>query len=50
MGPDILECEFKQALESITTNKASGVMAARKMFQRTYAVTGGIQIRITNPC
>ena len=24
MGPDILECEFKWALESSTTNKASG--------------------------
>ena len=24
LGPDILECEVKQALESITTNKASG--------------------------
>ena len=25
LGPDILECEVKWALESITTNKASGV-------------------------
>ena len=24
LGPDILECEVKWALESITTNKASG--------------------------
>ena len=24
LEPDILECEVKQALESITTNKASG--------------------------
>ena len=24
LEPDILECEFKRALESITTNKASG--------------------------
>ena len=24
LGPDILECEAKWALESITTNKASG--------------------------
>ena len=24
LGPDILECEVKRALESITTNKASG--------------------------
>ena len=24
LEPDILECEFKQALRSITTNKASG--------------------------
>ena len=24
LEPDILECELKQALESITTNKASG--------------------------
>ena len=24
LEPDILECEFKWALESITTNKASG--------------------------
>ena len=24
LEPDILECEIKQALESITTNKASG--------------------------
>ena len=24
LGPDILECEAKRALESITTNKASG--------------------------
>ena len=24
IGPDILECEVKWALESITTNKASG--------------------------
>ena len=24
LEPGILECEFKQALESITTNKASG--------------------------
>ena len=26
LEPDILECEVKWALESITTNKASGVM------------------------
>ena len=26
LEPDILECEFKWALESITRNKASGVM------------------------
>ena len=26
LEPDILECEVKQALGSITTNKASGVM------------------------
>ena len=26
LKPDILECEVKWALESITTNKASGVM------------------------
>ena len=25
LGPDIMECEVKWALESITTNKASGV-------------------------
>ena len=24
LGPDILECEVKRALETITTNKASG--------------------------
>ena len=24
LGPDILECEIKQALESMTMNKASG--------------------------
>ena len=32
LGPDILECEVKWALESITTNKASGVME----FQLSY--------------
>ena len=26
LEPDILECEVKWALESITTNKASGVL------------------------
>ena len=32
LEPDILECEVKWALESITTNKASGVME----FQLSY--------------
>ena len=32
LGPDILECEVKQALGSITTKKASGGME----FQLTY--------------
>ena len=32
LEPDILECEVKQALESITTNKAVEVMA----FQLSY--------------
>ena len=32
LGPEILECEVKWALESITTNKASGGMA----FQLSY--------------
>ena len=32
LEPDVLECEVKWALESITTNKASGVME----FQWTY--------------
>ena len=33
LGPDILECEIKWALESITMNKASGVME----FQLSYS-------------
>ena len=32
LEPDILECEVKRALESITTNKVSGVME----FQLSY--------------
>ena len=32
LEPDILECEVKRALESITTNKASGVIE----FQLSY--------------
>ena len=32
LEPDILECEFKQTLGSITTNKASAVME----FQLSY--------------
>ena len=34
LEPDILECEVKWALESITTNKASGVEVAE--FQWSY--------------
>ena len=33
LEPDILECEVKWVLESITTNKASGVME----FQLSYS-------------
>ena len=33
LEPDILECKVKWALESITTNKASGVME----FQLSYS-------------
>ena len=35
LEPDILECEFKWALESITRNKASGVME----FQLSYFIS-----------
>ena len=33
LGPDILECEVKWALESITTNKASGGRIPVELFQ-----------------
>ena len=40
LEPDILECEVKCALESITTNKASEVME----FQLSYFKTGKMML------
>ena len=52
LEPDILECEVKQALGSITTNKASrgdGIPAELFQLPKNYAVRGSTLTEIAHP-
>ena len=52
LEPDVLECEVKQALGSITTNKASrgdGIPAELFQILKNYAVRGSTLIESAHP-